>query len=349
MTLKKSLYLLFLTSFVLVNNAYAAAEKLKFKMSSDRVLAVEIIRAKNPKLPTFLFLPGVNRGLLSTDESIETLTKKGFGAVTFNFSVQPISVAQLDKQVRPAFMSKSYSLDELGSEVTALSAELKKNYGVKIVVPVSISFSSAVSSTLQNFPFIIDVVPMSSSAAVNPELENYITTLKGGEIFNPIFGPAITRSVLDQAYYAKWRDQVDSLIDQFNLNTDHKSEMVEGYTVLSRASERFVWDLKKTSKETRRVFMFARNDDEGLLKNQLELFLKAMDTTPNALAFIVNNSGHVLPDDQPKAYALIIASVTNGTMKDTSGIVEFDPETSKMKLYKAEEAKKYLNNLIDLL
>lgn len=349
MTFKKSLSLLFLSSLVLANSAFAAAEKLKFKMSPDRVLAVEIIRAKNPKLPTFLFLPGVNRGLLSNDESVEAITAKGFGAVTFNFSVQPISVSELDKKVRPAFMSKSFSLEELSTEVTALSAELKKNYGVKTVVPVSISYSSAVSSTLQEFPFIIDVVPMTSSAAVNPELEAYITTLKAGEIFNPIFGPSITRSVLDQAYYTKWRDQVDSIVDQFNLNTDHKSEMVEGYTVLSRAGERFEWDLKKTPKETRRVFMFARDDSEGLLKNQLQLFLKAMDATPNALAFIVNDSGHVLPDDQPAAYANILSYLMTSDLKDVSGIFEVDPGSNKPKLYKGAEAKKFIQNLINKL
>ena len=329
--------------------AYAKIETFHLTIGSDRLVSFELVRAQNSKLPTFLFLPGVNRGLLANDEALETLAAQGFGIVAMNFSTQPISVSALPKGVKPHFRTTTYKLDDLNTEVTALSDELKKNFNIKTIIPVSISFSSAVSSSLQNFPLIIDAVPMTSSAAVNPDLEAYITYLKSAEIFNPIFGPGITRSILDQAYAKKWSEQVDGIVEQFDLNKDRKPDMIEGYSVFSRASERFVWDLKKTAPETRRVFIFAKDDSATLLKNQLELFLKAMDTTPNALAFIVNDSGHVVSSDQPEAYASILSYLLTANIKNVSGIFEVQPGVDKKKLYTGAEAKKYIKDIINTL
>jgi hypothetical protein len=327
----------------------AKIENYNLRMSPTRFVSFELVRATSSKLPTILFMPGINRSLLANDEALETLASQGFGIVTMNFSTQPFSVSALPKNVKPDFRTNTYKLEDLNAEVLALSNELKKNFGVKTIIPVSISFSSAASSLLQTFPLIIDAVPMTSSAAVNPELEAYITYLKSGEIFNPVFGPAITRSILDQAYAQSWKEQVDSIVDQFNLSKDRKADMVEGYSVFSRASERFVWDLTKTSAETRRVFIFARNDSAALLKNQLELFLKVMDTTSNALAFVVNDSGHVVPNEQPEAYANILTYLLTKDIKNVTGIFEITPGSSKDKIYTGAEAKKYIKNIINTL
>lgn len=340
---------LLVASFVFASSAYAEVEKLTMKLSNDRVVAVELVKPKNPKMPTFLFLPGVNRGLIANDDALEALAQQGFGIVAMNFSVQPFSVNALEKNVRPAFRAKSFNLTELGQEADTLAAQVKKTYQIQNIIPVSISYSSAVSSTLQNYPLIIDVVPMTSSAAVNPQLETYRATLKAGEIWNPIFGPGITRSLLDQAYYSQWTSQVDAMISTFKLDASRKSDMVEGYTVLSRAAEGFEWDSSKTPKTTKRVFMLAHDDDSNLLKNQLELVSKLLQSNANVLAFVVNKSGHVMPADQPEAYASIIASVATGTMKDATGIVEFDPGSNKVKAFKGGEAQKYILNLINSL
>ncbi len=349
MNCKNILSVILLSVFIQLNAAFADVENLSLKMAPGRILSFQLVRAQNQKLPTFLFLPGVNRSLLAEDAALETLAQQGYGIATMNFSNQPFSVDKLEKNIIPAFRAKTYKLEDFGVEVSALSDELKKNYGVKTIVPVSISFSSAVSSTISNFPLIIDAVPMTSSAAVNPDLESYRAYLKASEIFNPIFGPGITRSLLDQAYYKKWSDQVDSIVDQFKLNVDKKPDMIEGYTVFSRASEGYVWDLKKTSTQTRRIFLFARNDSSTLLKNQLELFLKVLDSTPNALAFIVNDSGHVLPTDQPESYANILMYLVSSEIKNVSGIFEVQPGNTKPKLYKGADAQKYVKDLINSL
>lgn len=353
MQFKQTMASLLVASFVLavspLKSAFAETEKLTMKLANDRIVAFEFVKPNDPKMPTFLFLPGVNRGMIANDDALEALAQQGFGIVAMNFSVQPFSVDALGKNVRPAFRSKSFNLSELGQEADILAAQIKKTFQIQNIIPVSISYSAAVSSTLQNYPLIIDVVPMTSSAAVNPQLETYRATLKAGEIWNPIFGPGITRSLLDQAYFSQWTSQVDAMISTFNLDTSKKSDMIEGYTVLSRAAEGFVWDISKTSKTTKRVFMLAHDDNSNLLKNQLELVSKMLQEGANVLAFVVNKSGHVMPADQPQAYAAIIASVATGTMKEATGIVEFEPGSSQVKAFKGVEAQKYIQNLINTL
>ncbi|MBC7427000.1 MAG: hypothetical protein H7336_00220 [Bacteriovorax sp.] len=348
MKITSLLSLLFLV-FTISVHAESKVENFNLKMSPTRYISFELVRAKNSKLPTLLFMPGVNRGLLASDEALEKLAAQGFGVVTMNFSTQPFSVSALPKNATPDFRTTTYKLDDLNTEVIALSNELKTHFDVKTIIPVSISFSSAVSSTLQTFPLIIDAVPMTASAAVNPDLEAYITYLHSTEIFNPVFGPAITRSILDQSYASKWRTQVDSIVDEFKLNADRKSDMVEGYTVFSRASEGFVWDLTKTAKETRRVFIFARDDSPSLLKSQLQLFLKVLDTTPNALAFVVNDSGHVVSNDQPEAYVNILTYLLTKDFKAVSGIFDVKPGSDKNKIHTGAAAKKYIQDILDTL
>lgn len=336
-------------AFTLISSAHAEMENLNLTISPGRLISFQIVRAQNTKLPTFLFLPGVNRGLLADDDAMAILSKQGFGIVTMNFSTQPFSVSELPKSVKPSFRSTTYKFEDYATEVTAVSDELKKNFGVKTVIPVSISFSGAVSSTITNFSYIIDAAPMSSSAAVHPELETYRTYLKSTEIFNPIFGPALTRSLLDQSYYKEWTTQVDSITKQFNLKEERKEDMIEGYTVSSRAAEGFVWNVKTTPATTKRVFIFGADDSPLLLKDQLNLFLKYMDATPNALAFIIKNCDHVIPTSQPEAYAAILTYLNSAEGQKATGIFEVTPGVAKNKSYQGAEAKKYINSLINTL
>jgi pimeloyl-ACP methyl ester carboxylesterase len=338
-----------LMTVALLNSAFAAVEKLNLNLSPNRLISLELVKGSDPKLPTLLFLPGVNRSLLAKEKALQLLAKKGFGVATMNFSVQPFSVSQLEESVAPEFLSKNYTLEDLAVEVDAVAAELQQDYKIKNIIPVSISYSAAVSSFLKKYPLIIDAAPMTASAAVNPDLENYRTMLKAGEIFNPIYGPAITRSLLDQTYYTNWVKQVDGIVSQFDLNADRKPDMIKGYASLSRAAEGFVWDLSKTSKETKRVFVLGRNDSTLLLKNQVELALKALEAHADVLVFVVNDSGHVIPNDQPEAYASVLTYVTTKKLKGVNGVFEVEPGNSTPKSYTGADATQFLKDLLKSL
>jgi hypothetical protein len=338
--------ILTLTSFY---TASVHAEKLNFNISANRLISLDLTKPSDSNLPTFLFLPGVNRGLLSDEAALVVLKQKGFGVVTMNFSTQPFSVSELASDVSPEFLSKSYTLEELGNEVVVLSNELKKNFNIQNIIPVSISYSSAVSSTIKGFSLMIDAAPMTSSAAVNPQLENYRATLKASEIFNPIYGPGITRSLLDQTYYTTWTPQVEAMIKQFQLNADRKPDMIKGYTVQSRAAEGFTWDLKKTNVDTKRIFILGKKDSKALLKNQLEVVLKALENEADVLVFVVNEAGHIIPSDQPQTYAAILTYVATNDIENSKGVFEVQGNDSEPKFHSGAEAKKYIQELIKSL
>ena len=332
-----------------LHTASAAAEKLNFSLTPNRLISLELIKASNPALPTFLFLPGVNRGLLSNEPSLEILEKEGFGIVTMHFSTQPFSVSELSSDVSPEFLSKSYSLAELGSEVLALINELKNKYDIKNIIPVSISYSSAVSSVIPGLPVYIDAAPMTAANAVNPQLETYRLSLKAAELFNPIYGPGITRSLLDQTYYRTWMGPVDSMVTQFNLNADRKPDMIKGYSVLSRAAEGFFWDLKKTAPTSKRIFILGKKDSAVLLKSQLELVSKALEAKADVLVFLVTDASHIIPSDLPDLYANILNFVSTNDVAKTTGIFEVSSTESEPKFYTGEAAQTYIQSVLKSL
>ncbi len=326
--------------------AASSAQNLQLRLGNGRIVYFEYLKAAKKGAATFLLMPGVNRSLLMSEDGAQALAKKGYGVATMNFSVQPFSVNELEKNEIPFFMNQSPTLKDLALEVEALAKDLQQQLQAETVIPVSLSYSGAVSPFLKNFPLVIDTVPLTSSAAQNPELEQYRQSLKLGEMWNPIFGPGITRSLLDQAYRSKWADQVDSLSKQFNLASDRRSQMIEGYTTLSRATEGFEWDVAQLPAKTRRVFMFAGNEGKGLLEHQVRTFLKVYSADPKSLLFVVKDSGHLIPGDQPESYAGVLDLVAQGKTLEMGGVVEVDPSTRKSRTFQGAQAQKYLIDLV---
>ncbi|HWU43695.1 MAG TPA: hypothetical protein VN132_09665 [Bdellovibrio sp.] len=319
---------------------------LTLRLDTGRVIYFEYQKSREPGAPTFLLLPGVNRALLLQESGARALLAKGYGVASMNFSVQPFSVDVLGKDETPFFMNHSPSLQELAGEVNELAKSLQTDLQSGPVIPVSLSYSGAVSFYLEDFPVIIETVPLTSAAAQNPQLEAYRNSLKLGEFWNPIFGPAITRSLLDQAYRKKWGDQVDAISKQFDFSPDRRDQMIEGYTTLSRATEGFAWDLSQLPRTPRRVFLFAENESKSLLQHQIQIFENLYDENPQTLLFVIKNSGHVVPSEQPTAYAEALDLVAQGNTKNFAGVVEVNGTLRNAKHFEGAEAHKYLESLI---
>ncbi len=285
---------------------------LVHRMSEGRQLHVQISKPEANK-PTFLFLPGVNRSLLLNEPATQELIRQGHGVVAFNFSMQPFSIATLEHGVKPAFYKTHVSLDTLAAETESVASALAQQYGIKNVIPVSLSYSGAVSSRLKGFPRIVDAVPLSSMAAYSPELASYRNWLKSGELFNPIFGPSITRNALDQAYRTQWTKQVQGIMEQFKLPRDRSTEMVDGYICLSRATEGFEW--KNEKEHASRAFILAAKESPLMLRHQLELVRARLAAGSRESVFIVEESGHIVPAEHPIAYAQILVLVASGQAK----------------------------------
>lgn len=274
--------------------------------------------------PVFLLLPGVNRSVLLEDSSVTELKKRGFGVAVMNFSGQPFSVNLLPDGVQPLFKKRTFKLEDFVNEVETVVSYLKIQKKIKRVIPVSLSYSGSITPFLKSTEETIETAPMTSSEAVNPELEQWIRTLKAGEFFNPIFGPAINRNLLDSAYRKKWAAQVDSITQQFNLNLNQRDNMIEGYTSLSRVVEGFDWKNLKISKSIKRSIIIAENESKALQKNQAEAALRLIKQGTPVVVYLLKSSGHVVPADQPAAFAAILARVATTALSDT-GVAVVDP------------------------
>jgi pimeloyl-ACP methyl ester carboxylesterase len=279
---------------------------------------------------------------------MQVLAHQGFGGATFNFSTQPFSVSTLNKGESPFFRRKNPKLQDLAAEVEAV-ANLLREKGFANIIPVSLSYSGAVSAHLKGFPLVLETVPMTSTAATNPQLEKFRQTLKAGELFNPIFGPGITRSLLDQAYRKQWTQQTEAITKQFNLPADRKEDMIEGYTSMSRAAEGFDWKDVRLDSKTRRVFVLAGNEAPTLLRNQIQTFQRLMSERNDALMFLVLESGHVVPAEQPIAYASLIRLLVTNKIGISSGVVIVKPSTGEIQATTGADATKTLEKILEQL
>lgn len=298
-----------------------------------------------PGKPTFLLLPGVNRASLLSDPAVEGLIQIGSGVITFNFSVQPFSIAELP-QNRSANL-RGITLEHLAEETMAMARKIEREHGVRLkdMIPVSLSYSAAISPFLTEFPTIIDLVPMTSLAAQNPTLQATISTLKAAELWNPIFGPGITRSTLDSAYRMEWSKQVNSLIKGFDLPSSRRSEMIEGYMTLSRAVEGFSWEHTKPSKKVKRVFVLAEKEARALLKDQIRTVLDLKSKGHDVSVIFVAESGHILPADQPVGYVTALTAVATNNIPP-GAVAIIDVKKGSAITVEGEKAIEFLKALL---
>lgn len=325
--------------------APASVRSLTLQTRDGLPLFVQYQPASNSMLPTLLLMPGVNRSFLSNEAPFVKLAEQGFGVASFHFSAHPFSIATLPQGTRAR--SRDLSLNDLAVETRIVYSELQR-LGVHNVIPISLSYSGAVSPRLEGFPLIIDTAPMTSTAATNPALEQYRQTLRAGELLNPIFGPSITRSMMTQAYRQHWTQHVDGLLNAFPLPKERREEMIEGYTTLSRATEGFVWDARTTTR-SRRIFVLAGNEAPEVFKHQLQTFRDLARARRDALMVLVLEAGHILVADQPAAYAQIVRAVVDPKNANASGILVVRPSTGETSHLTGKEAEAYLNKLIEQL
>lgn len=310
------------------------------KLGPGRNVMVQIAQAQDGK-PTFLFLPGVNRGLLLEEPAAQELLKGGYGVVAFNFSVQPLSIATLPRGEKAGFYGVDTSLETLAAEAEGVAKGLAAQFKVKTLLPVTLSYTGAVSSKLK-FAQVVDAVPLTSMAAFSPELAMYRNWLKAGELFNPIFGPGITRSSLDAAYRMQWSKQVDGLSQQFSLPRERREEMIDGYIRLSRATEGFEWSNK--ADRVKRVFILAAKENPVLLRSQVEVVRERLAKGSRESVFLVQESGHIVPAEQPAAYAKILSLVADGLHQP--GVTIVTPSSGEMKTLSMEASVQLLDKAL---
>ena len=318
-----------------------SASVLAVRMTGEagRVMLVEVIPPSRAEAPLFVMMPGMNRAGRLSDASVAALVQAGYGVAELNFSVHPFSVGALERNETPYFRKRSPTLKDFANEADFVVQSLREKFGTQNVIPVSLSFSGAVTPLMREYPLIIETVPMTSEKAVNAEGAAYRATLKAGEIFNPIFGPAISRSLMDQAYRAKWAQQAEGMIEAFGLPPNRKVDIVDGYVALSRSAEDATWEKVKIPASSERVFILAERESPALLLNQLQTFQRLYLEGNQVSLFVVASSGHIIPVDQPVLFAKVLESVTMKNEEPMRGVRIVQPDGKIEKISKDETAK----------
>lgn len=285
--------------------------------------------------PTFVFMPGVNRGMTLADPAVRGLTQAGFGAAVFNFSSQPFSISKLPPGEKAYSKSNEMTMEDFANEANHVINHLRQQ-GVQEIIPVSLSFSGGVSPLIKDVPLIIETVPMTNAAAALGQRNS----------MSGLWMPWIIRMQVDAAYRMSWGPQVDKLIKAEGLDPARRDEMVEGYVRMSQATEGFSWKVKELPKETKRIFIVAEKETPTLLRSQLETYLEYREMSPDALLFLVKDSGHIVVSDQPGTYAMILYKIANNEVEANSGVFVYEPSTNKIEHIKKENAKDFIDSVI---
>ena len=315
------------------------------RMKEGRVLYSQLVMPAEGR-PMLLLMPGANRAFTLQDRGIKELVERGFGVATCNLSVQPFSLLSLKSGERPAFRDTDPQLQDFAAEVQFVAENLKAAHGLANVIPVSLSYSGAISPFLKGFPFVVETAPMTSTHAARPELGRYYETLKAGTVFNPIFGPSLMRSALDTAYRQTWAPQVEMIIEQFSLSRERTNDMIEGYVSMSRATEAFDWKDLRLSKNTRRAFIVGTKEQSSLLRHQIETFERVRAERADSLLFVIEGAEHLIPALQPISYAAVFEFLASPAAKEASGVAFVAAESGKIEFKSAADAKKLIDKLL---
>lgn len=316
------------------------------RMSEGRTIHSQLIPPREG-MPVFLFMPGSNRGLTVDHPALLTVSGLGYGVATFNFSTQPMSVSALPKGERPHFRDQRLSIEDFARE-TEFVADRLRAAGHQEIIPVSLSYSGAASPFLKGFHRVIDTVPMTSSAATDP-VSDFGRRMFRATMPGP-FGQAFARGILLSKYRDHWQDQVKGILKQFpELDATRADDMVQGYARMSEASEGTSWKNVNAASVSHHTYMFAMGEGPVLLRDQLSTFRRLLTEREDALLYLVGEAGHLIPSDQPHAYAVILHAVAQGTAGLKSGIIMVDPKEGKVTPLEKADALKFIDEVLPQL
>ena len=321
----------------------AEAKKFALRLGQGQSLYVEVVQPELPDGPVLVRLPGLVRSLLVNEASTIELAKAGFGIINLNLSVQALSIATLGDGEEPSFVKKDPSLTDLADEMSQAIEKIKNEYDFTNLIPVSLSYTAALSAQLKGFPLIIETVPMTSTAAASPKSADYAILLRMQMMFNPFLDESYFRDLMDSAYRKAMAPLADNVISVFNLPANRRDETLSGLVALARAGENFEWKDVTLPQETRRVFIVAENDDLPLLRHQIRTFKTLQESRNDAVLIYVKESVHLIPFQQPKMYAQVIKLLISNQLGTQSGVVIVTPSADKIETLQNEQASEFLN------
>jgi pimeloyl-ACP methyl ester carboxylesterase len=296
----------FLVCLLFVVNAFGLES---LKLDEGRYVAVEN-NVINAKKPTFIFLPGINRGLDARDAFMQLAKKSKLSFVSMHFSLHPESVMLIPKNEVPYFKFHRMSAKDLADEVLSVIA----TYKIEKPIVVGLSYSSLVTSELAErgeLPFIIETAPMMRPDESDPANGQITDFWKNYYASIPFTGPYLKEVFLQNIYTYYWSTKIDGVIsglpEDRQSDSSLRSGLVGGYAALSISADGFDFSKQKFSASTKRLFILGENE----LPARYELQQKAItayekQTGLRNTSVVLPGAGHIIPSDAPEAYMVII-------------------------------------------
>ena len=297
--MKKIVFLIITSAALLIGPSVFALESLK--MASGHYLAYETYQGAGPEAATLVLLPGINRALDQRDQVIKQMSKqKKFNFISYHSGLHPESLLLIPRTEAAFFKQQNVTLKDLAREAITLIKKLK----IKNPVFVSLSYSSAIStelSKLMKTAFIIEVAPMIRFDESDPQGSQTLSFWKTWLDLFPL-GSAWSDTFMKQAYSQYWSSRVDEML----VDSEDKSQrgiMIQAYSQLSLAIEGFDYRQQDFSKTAKRYYLFAENEDPDRADLQQQALVENNQQTGlQATSFVISDSGHVIPTEQPQQY-----------------------------------------------
>lgn len=305
--MKKLTGLLFLTLIILSNITHAKWSRDTVELPGQRVLVYEHYQPTQVG-PTLIFLPGIYRGQLRNDPVIKFLTKADFSFVNMHFAEQPDSIVETPREKNPDF--SKVDLKTLAQEVSVLSQKLN----LELPVPVTLSYSAAVTSSLDRsrFPVVIEVAPIAKSTDTLPEGVASFYELWESWVRNMPYGSQwllAQKKIQLQSYWGQWVSGYATRLPLLN-DPDIRDRAARGYTALTMAADGF--DLRKQGfrQGPQRYFILGSEEQASraeIQKQAIESYQKITGHENNV--FVIEGAGHIVSSDQPEKFVETLKTI----------------------------------------
>lgn len=306
---------------LLLTPLFSFADVEYFRMGKGQVMAYEYVSVENAK-GTLILLPGVNRGLTARESAVVRLKNQGWNVLLPSLPSHPLSIRGLETTETPDFASET-RVQDYARNLEALVEGLD----IHNAIPVSLSYSASISSYLDSHRFsrIIDTVPIVTATETNPEAAEAAQSIESVMLLNPFLGPFWVRNFRDYNYRNYWKRTVTQNLESspgMYGPSPRVESIIDGYVAIARAVEDFDFtQINFSQDEQIRDFIIAGKEHPLRLQKQLQVLQNYVASGKPCRIVVVQNAGHILPSDQPTAYANIIAQLA--ATSDRQNQIEF--------------------------
>jgi pimeloyl-ACP methyl ester carboxylesterase len=299
-----------------------AVQARRLILEGGRSLSLDYLPAE-PGQPTLMLMPGAISPVSAEHPAFQALGKTGLGIVSFALSHQPRSLKDAEAAGLRAVERDQISIESLVAETESVRRHFRQA-GVDLI-PVSLSFTGAITPRLVNAPRIIEMVPMTSADSTSVTGSAFRQQLMAAAAWNPFFGQQIARQQLAMSYRSYWQSVVDGMIRHQSYPADRREAMLDAYVKQSQAIEGFQWKASDLSRSTQRSFILAGQESRSLLKHQLQTLLEMIEAGHQPSVILVKGVEHNIPSSQPELYARLLSWVA--THPHLDGLYIFDGAT----------------------